>query len=60
VIKNVTLDVAFSVGIAVATTPHDPTDFVAQADRAAYRAKAGGRGRLVSVDLDAISEPQLA
>lgn len=57
--KNVTLDVAFSIGIAVAPTPHDPTDFVAQADRAAYRAKAEGRGRLVSVDLDAIADPQL-
>ena len=58
-IGRVTLDVAFSIGIAVATTPHDPTDLVAQADQAAYRAKDEGRGRLVSVDLDAIAEPQL-
>ncbi len=60
-IESGVIDVRFSVGIAVAATSRDPADFLAGADRAAYRAKAEGRGQLVSVDLDEVdSQPQPA
>ncbi len=60
-IESGVIDVRFSVGIAVAATSRDPADFLAGADPAAYRAKAEGRGQLVSVDLDEVdSQPQPA
>lgn len=59
-IETGALDVRFSIGIAVAATPYNPTEFLAGADRAAYQAKAEGRDQLVSVDLDEIdAHPQL-